>query len=52
MHEIETEGECVHTLTHNADGYIGFSLEVSGNRDLLQGEELSSNNGAEAERRL
>lgn len=48
MHKIETEGECVHTLTHthNADRYL------SGNRDLLQREELSINNGAEAEKRL
>ena len=33
-----------HTHTHNADGCVGFSLQVSGNRDLLQGEELSINN--------
>ena len=37
-----------HSHTHNADVYIGFSLEVSGNRDLLQREEQSINDGAEA----
>ena len=39
-----------HSHTHNADGYIGFSLEVSGNRDLHQSDELSINEGAEAVR--
>ena len=46
MHKTETEGECVHTHTHththNADRCVGFSLQVSGHRDLLQGEELKS----------